>query len=201
VVLPITVDVQEDWEAPGLEVYMVVAGIWLESPSDMARVWPHAWATEMAAKNWLRDHTVLFPYRNTDSIEKLHRVLYQHPGERQRWRTAWVDPAIISDGRAWLESRLGIQLAGYQVTTIYFLKAEGFSVGGLDFATPAVTVRPGPAQDMASAIDTAPPEYFAAFGITKQSWQDWRAGGKGTDAGGKLPWSAPVVEEVFPTPE
>lgn len=167
----------------------------------MSKAWPDAWATEMAAKNWLRDHTVLFPYKNTDSIEKLHRVLYQHPGERQRWRTAWIDPAIIPDGRAWLESRLGIQLAGYQVTTIYFLKAEGFSVGGLDFATPADTVRPGPAQEMASAIDAAPPEYFAAFGITKQSWHDWRAGGKGTDAGGKLPWSAPVVEEVFPTPE
>jgi hypothetical protein len=201
VVLPITVDVVEEWEAAGFEIYMVASGIWLESPSDMSKAWPDAWATEMAAKNWLRDHTVLFPYKNTDSIEKLHRVLYQHPGERQRWRTAWIDPAIIPDGRAWLESRLGIQLAGYQVTTIYFLKAEGFSVGGLDFATPADTVRPGPAQEMASAIDAAPPEYFAAFGITKQSWHDWRAGGKGTDAGGKLPWSAPVVEEVFPTPE
>jgi hypothetical protein len=58
---------------------------------------------------------------------------------------------------------------------------------------------------MCRAIDAQPPEHFAGFGITKKSWQDWRAGGKGTHSGSeqhfgtgskKLPWSTPVVEEI-----
>jgi hypothetical protein len=51
-------------------------------------------------------------------------------------------------------------------------------------------------QRMCRAIDAAPPEYFAGFGITKESWQDWRAGGRGTRSGGKLKWHFPLVTEV-----
>jgi len=144
VVLPVTVDEVQEWAAPGLEVEMVAEGIWLESPTDMSKAWPDDWATPMAAKNWLREHTVLFPLIDTYSQGKVHRVRYQHPGERQKWRLAWVDPAVVPDARAWLESRLG-PLAGFEITVIRFaLKAESFSVGGLDFATPTLTVRPGP---------------------------------------------------------
>ena len=136
---------------------------------------------------------------------KLHRIRYQLPGTAggHKWRHAWVDPAVVPDARGWLESRLG-PMAGYELVTVCFaLKAEGFSVGALDWGTPPkLTVREPPA--MWHAIDAAPPEYFAEFGITKESWEDWRAGGEGTQSGTSsnlLPWSAPAVEEIFPTPE
>jgi hypothetical protein len=84
VVLPITVDVAAGWDGPELEVYMVAEGIWLESPADMSKAWPAVWATPMAANNWLRTHTVYFPLIEYVSQGKLHRVRYQHPGERQK---------------------------------------------------------------------------------------------------------------------
>src|SRR5205823_6467904 len=135
-VLPqITVDLVEDWEAPGLEVEMVAEGAWLESPSDMAKVWPDAWANEQAARNWLRTSFVLFPL--IDLYQgKLHKARYQHPGVGQPWRTAWFDPAVIPDARAWLEDRLQTQLAAFELLTICFVfKAESFSTG-LDWGTP-----------------------------------------------------------------
>jgi hypothetical protein len=199
VVLPITVDVVEEWAAPGPEVEMVAEGIWLESPSDMAKAWPEDWATPMAAKNWLRTNTVCFPlveyYKG-----KLHRVRYHPHGAKQKWRAAWVDPAVVPDARAWLESRLETQLAGYEVVTICFaLKAEGFSVGALDWGVPPVlTVRPGPGQE---GYVPAPPLHWSQPGAAPLVWlevpepkncctQHFEPGTK------KLPWSTPVVEEV-----
>jgi putative DNA primase/helicase len=194
VVLPITVDVVEEWEAPGLEVEMAAEGIWLESPADMSKAWPEDWPTEMAAKNWLRENTVLFPYSNTDSIGKLHRARYQHPGAGQKWRLAWIDPAIIPDGRAWLESRFGIQLAGYVVTTFcVVLKAEDFNVGGLDWGTPPVlTVRPGPRQALEAFLT---PEEVTAFWTLPPVF-DARLTQHFETGTNLPPWSTPVVEEV-----
>jgi Primase C terminal 2 (PriCT-2) len=146
VILPLTVDRVEQWAAPSPVVEMVVEGIWLESPSDMSRAWPDVWSTEQVAKNWLQNHTVTFPLREESSQGICYRVLYQHPGERQKWRTAWCDPGVVADPRAWLETRLG-PLAGFQITTICFLlRAENYTLGGLDFATPTLTVRPGEGQ-------------------------------------------------------
>jgi len=85
-----------------------------------------------------------------DSIcisRELHRVRYQHPGERQKWRLAWVDPAAVRDARSWLEARLG-PLSGYEVVTVLILmRADDHAVAPLDFATPAITVHPGPLQE------------------------------------------------------
>jgi putative DNA primase/helicase len=53
VVLPLTIDQVEEWAVPGLEVEMEAEGIWLESPTDMAKAWPAVWATAKAAKEWL----------------------------------------------------------------------------------------------------------------------------------------------------
>jgi hypothetical protein len=118
----------------------------------------------LAVKDWLQKHTVVFPLIEYSFKGKIYRVRYQHPGARQKWRLAWVDPAVVPDPRAWLETRLG-PLAGFELITICFtLKAESYSLGGLDFATPVLTVRPGPGQE-------------------------------------KFPWSTPVVEEIFVTPE
>jgi hypothetical protein len=203
VVLPLTVDQVVEWQAPSLEVEMAIEGIWLESPADMSRAWPAVWATPQAAKDWQRKHTVVFPLIEESYQGLVYRVVYQRPGERQN--PAWVDPGVVPDPRAWLEARLG-PLAGFEIVVIRFtLKANDFALGGLDFATPPLTVRPSPHQKMCSAIDAQPPEYFAGFGSTKESWQDWRAGGEGTHSGSegqeKLAWFTPVVEEIFPTPE
>jgi putative DNA primase/helicase len=140
VVLPITVDVVAGWVGPELEVYMVAEGIWLESPADMAAAWPDVWATPMAANNWLRANTVYFPFIEYVSKGKLHRVRYHRAGPKRKWRTAWVDPAVVPDPRAWLESRLG-PLSGFELVTICFtLKADSYAHHGLDFATPTPCV-------------------------------------------------------------
>jgi putative DNA primase/helicase len=170
VVLPITVDHVDEWRAPGLEVEMIAAGVWVESPADMARAWPGVWANEQAARNWLRTNAVYFPlivdsYQGKLHSVRLHRVRYQLSGPKQNWHHAWVDPAVVPDARAWLEARLG-PLAGFEAATVLvrMMRAVEHTVVPLDFATPAVSVRPGPGQE-------------------------------------KFAWSAPVVEEIFPTPE
>jgi hypothetical protein len=142
IVLPLTIDVAAGWDWPELEVYMVAEGIWLESPADMAAAWPDVWPTPMAANNWLRANTVYFPFIDYSSKEKLHRVRYHRAGPKRKWRTAWVDPAVVPDPRGWLEARLG-PLSGYELVTICFtLKADSYIHHGLDFATPPLTVRP-----------------------------------------------------------
>jgi len=170
VVLPITVDQVDEWRAPGLEVEMIAAGVWLESPADMARAWPGVWANEQAARNWLRTNAVYFPLIVDSYQGKLHsvrllRVRYQLTGPKQNWHHAWIDPAACPDARAWLEARLG-PLAGFEAATVLvrMMRAVEHRVVPLDFATPSVSVRPGPGQE-------------------------------------KFAWSAPVVEEIFPTPE
>ena len=54
VVLPLIVDEVVQWpQVPaGAEVEMLVAGIWLDSPTDMARCWPKVWETPGAARHW-----------------------------------------------------------------------------------------------------------------------------------------------------
>jgi hypothetical protein len=209
VVLPITVDEVREWDAPGLEVEMVAEGVWLESPADMAKAWPDVWADAMAARNWLRGNSVYFPLIVYDYQGKLHtvrflHVRYQLAGPKQHWHVAWVDPAVVPDVRGWLEARLG-PLAGYEVVTVLLvLRAADLTLAPLEFGTPELTVRPGPGQEkpahelMCQAIDAQPPEYFTAFGITKDSWQRWRRTGEGTCGSEqeKLPWSTPVVDEV-----
>jgi hypothetical protein len=136
---------------------------------SMSRAWPDVWATPQAARDWLRTNAVVFPLRGVSYQGKLHsvrflRVHYQRAGPKQNWHEAWVDPGVVPDSRAWLEARLG-PLAGFKITVICFtLKADDFALGGLDFATPALTVRPSPGQE-------------------------------------RPPWSTPVMEEIFVTPE
>jgi hypothetical protein len=50
---------------------------------------------------------------------------------------------------------------------------------------------------MRRAIDSQPPEYFSAFGITKESWHHWRAGGKGTPSTGKKKWHFPRLIPLY----
>jgi Primase C terminal 2 (PriCT-2)/Bifunctional DNA primase/polymerase, N-terminal len=194
VVLPVTVDAVQEWAAPGLEIEMVVEGIWLESPADMARAWPDDWATEQVAKNWLQANTVTFPLLDIYSKGKCYRARYQHPGAGQKWRTAWVDPAVVPDARGWLEARLG-PLAGFEITVIRFaLKAESFSVGALDWGVPPVlSVRPGPVQEkpLHWSVPGAPPLIWLEVPELENSCR--RHFGTGSKM---LPWSTPVVEEV-----
>jgi hypothetical protein len=115
VVLPMTIDEMVPWQPPGLEIEMLAEGMWLDSPTDMARCWPKVWATEAAAKQW-RD-------RSTRSHIPINRSLYRKlgpcghyhlPGPRQKWRTFRYAPDVVSTPRAWLESRLG-PLVGFEI--------------------------------------------------------------------------------------
>ncbi len=108
--LPLTVDEVMAWESvpAGYEADMVADGIVLASPSDMAACWPNVWSTEKAAERWRAKTTSPpFPIKNG--------IRYRHPGERQKWRSGWHDPAVCPDLRAWLEARLG-PLAGFEPT-------------------------------------------------------------------------------------
>ncbi len=91
---------------------MVVDGIVLASPSDMAACWPNVWSTEKAAERW-RAKTTSPPI--PIKIMSGSGLRYRHPGERQKWRSGWHDPAVCPDPRAWLEARLG-PLAGFEPT-------------------------------------------------------------------------------------
>src|SRR5262249_44886147 len=52
---------------------------------------------------------------------------------------------------------------------------------------------------MLRALDQCGDEYFRRFGISRESWQDWRAGGKGTPSTGTLKWRFPrIVELKYP---
>ena len=124
--LPLTVNEVVKWDdvPAGREADMVVDGIALESPSDMAEAWPGAWENAEAARQWrIRSTSVQSP------IEKvLYRRLnacgsaaprpapfrYQHPGPRQKWRLGWYLPDVVADPCAWLEARLGVTLAGFE---------------------------------------------------------------------------------------
>ena len=68
-VLPITVDEVVPWEQvpAGAEVEMLAAGVWLDSPSDMAKAWPKVWATAEAARDWVK------PRRQSTSGETPYR--------------------------------------------------------------------------------------------------------------------------------
>lgn len=117
VVLPVTVDEVTRWDdmSAGAEVEMLVDGIVLESPSDMAVCWPKVWGTEKAAERWREK--VTRPLNPIDS--PLYRdwgacdFRYQRPGPRQKWRQGWHDPTVLADPCTWLEARLGT-LAGFE---------------------------------------------------------------------------------------
>lgn len=130
--LPLTVDAVVQWDAipQGHEADMVADGIAFSSPSDMAAAWPRAWETGEAARRWLSRST-----SGQNPIENiLYRVLpacepseappprpapfrYKHAGARQKWRSGWYLPDVVGDPFAWLESRLGLTLAGAEYLT------------------------------------------------------------------------------------
>jgi putative DNA primase/helicase len=119
VVLPITIDEVVPWEKvpASAEVEMLVEGVWLDSPTDMAKAWPKVWETAEAARRWQSRTT-----SGQNPIENiLYRTLpacgrYQRPGERQKWRTFRYSPDVIPDPAAWLTDRLG-PLAGIWLDT------------------------------------------------------------------------------------
>jgi hypothetical protein len=52
-------------------------------------------------------------------------------------------------------------------------------------------------EQMCCAIDAAPPEYFTAFGIIKESWQRWRESGQGAPSTGAQKWIFPRLTELI----
>lgn len=123
--LQIPLDEVLSWDSAKVdrEVAMIESGIVLTSPSDMARCWPDAWKDTKAAENWLKSHTlpslVYNHLQGRGGCVKIQNVRfrYQHAGPRQKHRDGYFDPAIISNPRAWLEQRLGVELAGLEIDT------------------------------------------------------------------------------------
>jgi hypothetical protein len=117
VVLPITVDRVLTWDEVRNDygVEMIAAGIWLDSPTDMAICWPEVWGTAEAARRWRSRATGQSP------IERLlYRTLpgccrYKLSGAGRQWHFARFDPTIIPDPQAWLEEKLG-PLAVFEIT-------------------------------------------------------------------------------------
>jgi hypothetical protein len=107
VVLPVTVDQVEEWVAPSKVWEMAAEGIWLESPSDMARAWPGLWKDADSAKNWQRSEQGVISLNRDSYKGKTSRVRYQRPGPKQKWKEAWYDPGVLKDPRGWLEARVG----------------------------------------------------------------------------------------------
>lgn len=126
VCLPLTIDEVVSWETVkvGAEAVMLAAGVWLDSPSDMAKVWPHVWPTEEAAHGWRKRFTAgqspieIGIYRDLTACGR-----YQLPGPRQKWRIFRFDPSAVPDPKAWLEERLG-PLAGFKIEVEDKSKAE-----------------------------------------------------------------------------
>ena len=124
--LPMTVDEVAEWDAipSGHDADMLVDGIVLESPSDMAKCWPAVWESEKAAEHWrtrtTRPQNPIGTTRPQNPIGDHHREMgacafrYRHPGERQKWRSGWRNSVASPDPRAWLEARLG-PLAAFEI--------------------------------------------------------------------------------------
>jgi hypothetical protein len=199
VVLPLIIDEVQEWTTPGLEIEPLAAGVWLESPADMARAWPGVWATAKAARDWLNLKSVDFPLiidsiKGDSTLFPLLRFRYQPAGVKQRWRLAWVDPAVVPDARAWLEARLG-PLAGYEVATVLvrMMRAVEHTVVPLDFATPAVSVRPGPGQEKFAWATPVVEEIFLTPEEIAALWK-LPAVIEGAD---RFPWPTPQGARTF----
>ena len=112
VVLPVTVDQVSEWSPPGQEWEMAAEGVWLTSPTDMAKAWPKVWADVQAAKDWLRTNRVEFPLRES-FLRGIPPCSYQLSGPKQKWKSAYFDLDVVPDPGGWLAARLG-PLAGFK---------------------------------------------------------------------------------------
>lgn len=121
--LPLPIDEVRPWETVkvGKELSMVESGIVLTSPSDMAKGWPDAWKDTKAAENWLKSHTLpTLVYNHIQGegggvMSHWMPFQYQHAGPRQKRRNGFFDRVIVPHPRAWLEQRLGVELAGLEI--------------------------------------------------------------------------------------
>jgi len=128
VALPVTADEVVTWgeaQAQAGEVMeMMMDGVVLHSPRDMAKCFPHVWETTDSAKSWIKRarRGEAFPGQ-TPLYELLkgncpgnnaswHVIRYRPIGRGQQIREAAFDLDVILDPRAWLEARLG-RLAQY----------------------------------------------------------------------------------------
>jgi hypothetical protein len=113
VVLPITVNKVEVWQAPSRAVEPEEEGAMLFSPHDMAEVWPWIWNTPRAAKRTLkglraRGAGTRDPFGILESyIPKGSRVavLYQRVGRNQKLRPAAFDLPKQPIPRKWFEEK------------------------------------------------------------------------------------------------
>ena len=129
VVLPLEVDHVAEWAAPGKETEMEAEGVWLDSPTDIAKAWPAVWETPRAALDWKKAEQSGERLYIDSSKGEFHCVRYQLPGAKQKWKEAKYDPGVTADLRGWLEARLD-PLAGFEATFPRFAVDIGVPAGG-----------------------------------------------------------------------
>ncbi len=119
VALPLSVDEVARWDdvPSGREADMLIDGVVLGSPADMATCWPALWPTEEAArKARVRGATGQDPIETIIYGEmSACSFRYRHVGQGQKWRRGWHDPSVAPDPRAWIEARLQTRLADFQL--------------------------------------------------------------------------------------
>jgi putative DNA primase/helicase len=115
VVLPITVNKVEIWQAPSQAMEPAEEGAMLFSPKDMVEVWPQIWKTVDAAKKTLGKirasaqragtrcqngiYDSYIPFRHSVA------VLYQRPGPKQKLQRAVFDLDKWPSPRAWFDEK------------------------------------------------------------------------------------------------
>jgi hypothetical protein len=115
VVLPITVNKVEVWQAPSRAMEPAEEGAMLFSPKDMVEIWPWVWKTVDAAKKTLGKirasaqragtrcqngiYDSYIPFRHSVA------VLYQRPGPKQKLQRAVFDLDKWPSPRAWFDEK------------------------------------------------------------------------------------------------
>ena len=123
VFMPVALDAVAYWP-PRAVVVMVWSGLVLRSQRDMVRVWPEVWPNESAAKRALkslRNFVKSGSLSIEDTLKEMthssshvrnsgfRRFSYRPDGVKQRWREGFYDPALMSDPRQLLRTKLGAE--------------------------------------------------------------------------------------------
>jgi hypothetical protein len=167
VVLPLEVDQVAEWVAPGKETEMEAEGVWLDSPTDMAKAWPAVWGSPEAANQWKKAEQRVESLYIDSSKGKPPCVRYQLPGAKQKWKVAWYTPGVTGDLRGWLEVRLG-PLAGFEAMFPRFAIDIGVPAGGK--ITLEMVVWKGATRDVRVAFSEMRYRAKAGNGMDGSTW-------------------------------
>ena len=181
------------------DLMLAAGGVALRSPRHMAAAYPSLWTSWGAAKKAVardREREREEGQRGTDpymgligDCPPLLRIGYQLAGQRQHRVEAGVDPAVVPDPRAWLETALG-PLAAYRVGGWGAAAAEAAEAADMAATEqamepvaaaptrPVVAAAPTAARaepdEEANGLDAAfPPGPWVPIPWTARAWSGW----------------------------